>query len=170
MLSVSVILVPPQFLCVLCVLLLLQAIGLVTALIFENKVNLFVSRVHTPFTYQYITLNDNLLPQSGHYLLTAFSDWHYPFSVFIIMTTSPLCLCPPSILSRRLPCFRAVYEKELNTTTMIWTSKTSWTMCNRRYFDIFCRRDEKKGNVIVRYISYICRQYNDENLNTRMVK
>lgn len=35
----------PQFLCVLCVLLLLQAIGLTTALIFENKVNATFSHI-----------------------------------------------------------------------------------------------------------------------------
>lgn len=40
-------LLSPQFLCVLCVLLLLQAVALTMALIFEKKVNVFL--LHTSF-------------------------------------------------------------------------------------------------------------------------
>lgn len=41
--------VPPQFLCVLCVLLLLQAIALIIALIFEKKVNWWLRAWISPF-------------------------------------------------------------------------------------------------------------------------
>lgn len=82
----------------------------------------------------YVIAVDTLQPWSESELLHChFSHCYnsnYIYSVFL----------PLSIVSRRLPCFRAVYERELNTTTMIWTSKTFWTMCNKRLYDILYRK------------------------------
>lgn len=92
-----------QFLCVLCVLLLLQAVALSTALIFEKKVNL----THVS------------------YVLLHSKQW-LPAATVRLTTV-------PSVCSTRHPhSSRAAYERESSTTTMTWTSKISWTTFSRR--------------------------------------
>lgn len=107
----------PQFLCVLCVLLLLQAMTLAMALIFEKKVKVVSYRLCMALD----VLSTDLIAcrQASQDCFVDFPPHHH------------LCVSA-CVLCRQLRCFRAPYGKELNTTTTTWTSKISWTMSSKR--------------------------------------